>query len=191
MNDSVINIVFKKLVLEIAPTRFRRWFFFTVMEAAVLPLQQMLEEFKTNRKRNIYRINMNGQVCHLRGLLNDAFDITERRIRISAGTANDWVMFHCADYSQEIEETGNFVININAAVLLPKASAEASDVFGNKVLTINNAVMFSKMGDVGAVGFDFIIEIPTALFASIDLDRLKALINEFKLASKRYAIKQY
>lgn len=190
MNDSVLNIVFKKLVLEIAPTRFRRWFFFTVMEAAILPVQQMLEEFKTNRKRNIYRINMNGQVCHLRGLLNDAFDITERRIRISAGTANDWVMFYMAT-SEVVDDDGNKTFTINEAVAIPKASAEASDVFGNKVLAINNAVMFSKMGDVGAVGFDFIIEIPTALFASIDFDRLKALVNEFKLASKRYAIKQY
>lgn len=153
------------------------------MESAVIPFQQLLNEFKVNRANNLYWVNINSQVCHIRGMLNDAFDITERRIKVSNGWTNDWlVLWSSATFNAEKN---------GVPVFTKKATETTVDGFGNKTLKNDNAVMVYRQGSVGSLGYDFVVEIPVAMQGTIDEERVKAMVNANRLASKRYKITYY
>lgn len=56
--------------------------------AFVRPLVSLHTTWKKYRESNLYKLNHTGQVCYLRGALNDAFDPDLRRITID-GTGGE------------------------------------------------------------------------------------------------------
>jgi len=176
--NNILNISFSKLVVDKLPTflRFQRVFAF--LEASITPLETLLDDFKKSRADNIYKITMNGQVCHLRGLLNDNFDIELRRIKIVDGETSDWLTLWREDTFSENDN--------GQPIWVQKATSVTTDALGNKTYHNNNAVLIYKQGAVGSIGYDFVIKIPKELQGKIDEDRLKSLVNFYKLASKRY-----
>ena len=110
-----------------------------------------------------YKLSHNGQHCHLRGMLNDAFDKTQRRITLSdiAGTHEPFLLY------QRSENKSKRIYRRDQ----------------NKELILN------RRGFGGTDGFDFVINIPNELSLNADdVTRLKALTDAYKLVSKRYQI---
>jgi hypothetical protein len=64
------------------------------MEALLYPLRALLKLFYTSRDADLYNLNHNGQVCYLRGMLNDVFDPILRRITISDSFRYNYVIFY-------------------------------------------------------------------------------------------------
>lgn len=67
-----INV--KRLALLLLPTFWRKPGFAALAYAAVSPLQWLHTQFVLWKRDAEYRVQKNGQVCHLRAVLNDMFD---------------------------------------------------------------------------------------------------------------------
>ncbi|WP_407512769.1 hypothetical protein [Elizabethkingia miricola] len=75
------KVDFRKLGASILPTDWRSSSVIALVNTLTAPLQQIVDEFNANRIYNLERASVNGQVCHLRGILNDKYDF-DRRITI-------------------------------------------------------------------------------------------------------------
>ena len=117
------------------------------------PLIKVVDDFNFNRNQNLYNLAHNGQVCHLRGALNNRFDPSQRRIKIIDGNK----------YKREYIYTD-----------------------GEKKLKFLDTIYLRDDADYSDTGVDFVVLIPAGLNYN-DYD-MRALIDFYKLASKRYKI---
>lgn len=156
------DISVKRLALLLLPTFWRRPLFAALAYAAVSPLQALHTRFMQWRQDADYRLRYNGQVCHLRAVLNDLFDPGERRITIT----------------DNAENVGNITLHTRDAtrsVLLPRRAS-------------GRAVILNRRGYGGVSGVDFWVNLPLDLFGRVDLAQVKAVVNTYKLSSKRFSI---
>ena len=153
---SVYDVKIKRLALLLLPTALRKPLVAAFMQSTVQGCSVLHGEFMRWRDDN------NGQVCHLRAVLNDTFDQTERRI-----TVDD-------EDSGGLRGARLFTRDMDRHILLP--------VRGGKAFIIN------RRGYGGVSGFDFWVSVPYALMGKIDETRLAAVVSTYKLASKRWTI---
>lgn len=154
------DVNFKRLALLLLPTFWRKPLFSAFVHALTSPIGYINTLFSKFRRTSDYRLNHNGQVCYLRAVLNDAFDPIERRIGIR----------------DIVESRGNNTLyqHIEGRTLsLPLRETGRS-------------VILNRRGYEGVNKFDFEITIPT--FIEVNENRLRALVNMYKLATKRYVI---
>lgn len=159
---SKYDIKFKRLALLLLPTFLRRPGIASLCYAAAAALSYLHAQFVTARDDDNYRLGHNGQVCYLRAALNDSFDPQQRRITITENTGNannNRVFMRDADQSR----------------LVPMRE-DAS------------AIIINRRGFGGISDYDFWINIPYALYGKIETTHLRAVANNYKLASKRYGI---
>ncbi|MCD8177319.1 MAG: hypothetical protein LUE98_07805 [Tannerellaceae bacterium] len=155
----------KKLGLLLLPTFLRRPVIASLMYASVTGLHYIYSNFLRVRTGQNYRLTHNGQVCYLKAVLNDSFDTTSRRIRISdSSEASEISIIYKREeekpvYLWQRKEGGGMIIN--------------------------------KRGFSGTQNFDFYIEIPYSLYNTLQIEQVAALANTYKLASKRYKFSIY
>lgn len=162
MSKYDVNI--KRLGLLLLPTFLRRPMLASLLYAVLTPLSYLHTRFMLFRQDATYRLGHNGQVCYLRAVLNDLFDPEQRRISVTDTAKSVGVLFvHCREKAQ--------------AVLIRQRNEES-------MLLIN------RRGFGGASGYDFIVNVPLAI-RGLDESRLRAVINTYKLVSKRFAISYF
>lgn len=155
-----INV--KRLALLLLPTFWRRPMLSALTFAAVSPLQLLHTQFMRWKADTDYRLRYNGQVCHLRAVLNDMFDPGERRITITDSAENvGYISLHHRDADQSLR--------------LPARES-------------GRVVILNRRGYGGVNGFDFWVNLPVALYGKIDLAQVMGVVNTYKLASKRFSI---
>lgn len=161
--DRIYNVNIKRLALLTLPTWLRRPLCGALVYAGVGPLARALADLRWFRGETGYRLGHNGQVCKLRGALNDEFDPELRRIEIrdggtegDAGTARVWQ-----------RAAGRWM-------MVP--------VRGGGAMRIN------REGFGGTSGYDFWVVVPAELRDAGREVRLRTMVNMYKLASIRYAI---
>lgn len=163
LNTSLMyNLNYSKLISWLLPELQPNTYAF--VNALITPVRILLSEFQSARNQDWYLLNHNGQVCYLRKTLNDGFDNTERRITITDGF----------QYVRKYEFT----------------RAEEKPVY-RYTRTEENPVYLNDRSDYEGTSVDFIVNVPVELEATINEVALKARINLFKLASKRYKILYY
>lgn len=69
----MFEIDFKRLVALLLPTVLRRPLIFGLLRAGVEAVEKVNSEFKSVRAGHVFRLTHNGQVCYLRGALNERF----------------------------------------------------------------------------------------------------------------------
>lgn len=74
-----------KLVVLLEQTFLRKPKLLAFLQVLAAPISTIHQQWYVKRLENIYRLTHNGQVCYLRKALNDAFDPSLRRIRITDG----------------------------------------------------------------------------------------------------------
>lgn len=79
------NLDIPKLTSLLTPTFLRREKLSAWLRALHYPLIKVADDFNVNRNANLYNLAHNGQVCYLLAALNDKFDISQRRIKITDG----------------------------------------------------------------------------------------------------------
>lgn len=159
--DRVYDVNIRRLALLVLPTWLRRPLAGALIHAGVSPLGRLLQELRACRAATLYRLRHNGQVCRLRGALNDGFDPGLRRIRIEDGQSAGTVeasFVHTRD-------TGRWV-------MLPRRG--------------EGAALVHREGFGGTGGYDFWVTVPEEL-RPIET-RLRAMVNMYKLAGKRHAV---
>lgn len=160
MSKYEVNI--KRFALLLLPTFWRKPILAAFAYAMVWPLVGLHTRFILFRRDTVYRLTHNGQVCHLRAVLNDQFDPIERRITISDEAASSGVlMLHMREQEQ--------------AFMLPTRESD-------------KAFIVNRRGFDGVNGFDFWVNIPISLYDAVDVFRLRAIVGTYKLASKRFSI---
>lgn len=150
------NLNINKLVELLLPTFLRKEKMLAWLRALHFPLIKIVDDFNFNRNQNLYNLAHNGQVCYLRKVLNDRFDVSERRIKITDGNR----------YKRQYIYT----------------QGEQKPKYLGMIYLRQNA-------DYSDTGVDFIVLIPNGL--KYNKFEVKALIDFYKLASKRYKIEHY
>lgn len=161
MNKNYYNISYPRLALLLLPTMLRQDMEGALLTALVRPLTVIHSDLTAY----IVSVNttVNSQVCYMQSMLNDAYDYYERRIivRDAPISYDDFFLFD--------EPTGK-------AVMLSDAGT------GDPVLWVD--------GDkLGTTVPDFEVVFPKGYtFTNSEEKALRSLINNNKLASKKYTI---
>lgn len=161
--ERVYDVNMKRLALLALPTWLRRPLAGALVYAGVGPLGRLLQELRVYRSDTRYRLGHNGQVCKLRGVLNDVFDPEERRIEIEE-----------SESAGSIEVTTVWLREAGRWVMVKRRG--------------NGCMIVHREGFGGTSGYDFWVTVPMELRTAKTEARLRATVNMYKLASKRYAI---
>jgi hypothetical protein len=84
----IFDIEYRRLYVQLLPTRWRKPRLMALLYVLVYPVMHLHYCFIRNRERILDQIQRNGQVCNLRGVLNDALDPQARRIEVLDASAN-------------------------------------------------------------------------------------------------------
>ena len=77
-----------KFTTSLIPIDLRKVKLVGLVQALVAPLVEINDTWRRMRSDNLYKLEHTGQVCYLRGALNDRFDPSERRITIDGTGGN-------------------------------------------------------------------------------------------------------
>ena len=155
----MFGINFNTVVVWLMPKVFRTVFNTNWLKALVKPIITLYNKFIGKRSDNLYKLEHNGQVCYLEAALNDAFDIALRRIYISDAGGDVVKLIH-----RDTDET----------ILI------VGDDTQGAFIVHNDSAYFGG-------SYDFIVNIPYQ-FSEADMYRLRALVDYYKLAGKRYDV---
>jgi hypothetical protein len=151
---------FKKLVVLLLPVSLRQSSIVALLQVSVCGLITVYNNFITNRTNNLYKLNINGQVCHLRKMLNDAFPAGGGLITIEDGVAKGVWQYA---YDQDYDPYRKYLLASDTTLLWDKSSI--SEGLSN-----------------------FIVNVPIALQSVNNEARMRSLLNYYKLLSKSYSI---
>jgi hypothetical protein len=164
------DIDYNKLVPQLMPVTERTGFNTGWLKALVSPVVYLYNQFIVYRKAVLYNLAHNSQVPYMEAVLNDTFDAVDRGIYISDPMFVDPVYVYRA--------------NELKPVWLGLVSEEGTTPYPDPV----PLYMVSECYGLGGVQFQ--VNVPWALV--YDTDRMKAVINAFRLASKsNYKIVTY
>lgn len=130
---------FYRLAALLLPVNLRKPRILSIVKALMTPLYTVQRFFLLYREEVIYKINHNGQVCYLRGVLNDTFDNSERRIRIEDPYRNDFLILYQRPEMKQID-LGRELISRRDSV-----SAEQLDFVVKVPLTLKSVDNESRM----------------------------------------------
>jgi hypothetical protein len=162
--DKIFEINYKRLALLLLPTFLRRDVLVAFLRAMTAPVVTLYNLSVINRKNNLYRLRMNGQVCYLRKVLNDAFPYADGTIRIEdEKITGRW------SYAWDID-------NAKGAVLL------AHDLSAGQVTKIwDREAIMDKVNN-------FVVVCPKKIHNDNNNIKIKSILNTYKLLSKSYRI---
>lgn len=161
MNNTILTD-FKRLAVLLMPVRLRRSVFVAFMSVTMLPFSKIKRSLSAYANEKAKELKITGQTCKLQKLLNDTFDNEMRRIRIVDSALIDLPMIY----------------------VFPRDADNVLFVGGK-----DNPVYIQMSVKTAAVATDFYVVIPKQLGLSDNL-QLKALVNTYKLAAKRWLIKE-
>ncbi len=165
--SNIYNIDFGNLANLLTPPFLRKVKLIDWLIVLLKPLEEVNVSFKSFRNDAIYQVTHNGQVFSLQKVLNDAYDNTERRIRIVDSFVVDPLYIYPEDDERPV-------------YVYPE---------GQEPPYVYDDVVFEE------IDVDFIVLLPSDFRPSNDEDRrileiqIRSLINYYKLASKRYVLK--
>jgi hypothetical protein len=130
------------------------------LQAAVAPVVTLHRLFMLNHTNNLYRLRMNAQVCYLRKVLNDAFPSVSGAIQIrDADRSGKWLFAYDQGASDRV------ALNIE----------DSGTMFYDRAAIIEQAA-----------GFEVVV--PVSLKSPNNDTRLRVLLSQYKLLSKKYTI---
>ena len=151
------QIDYNRLILLMLPIRMRQPKTVAFIRACIAPVSRLHSVFSANRSANLYRLNTNGQVCYLRKTLNDYFSTRNKSFGIGDGTmSGKWM------YAEKESTYGQLFI--------PK-EPQGVTLWTVQVILSGTA--------------NFIVYIPDNLTGIDNLNRIKSIVNQFKIVSKK------
>ncbi|MCV9929530.1 hypothetical protein OIU83_17850 [Flavobacterium sp. LS1R49] len=154
------KIDYNRLGILLLPTFLRKQSIVAYVQTLLIPIKSLHYIWSNWRIENIYKIEHSGQVCSLRGSLNDKFDSIQRRIRIGEGNIHDVLYIYTEGEHQDV-----FIhTESEGQVIWLRTEAETADT-----------------------GLDFIVFVPEGLY-NTQLDALHAHVKFYKAGGTRYNI---
>lgn len=156
------NVDFNKFGIEQLPIKWRDAISIAYLKSLLKPIDKIYYSWTNWRIDNNYKLEHTGQVCSLRGSLNDKFDPSLRRIYIGDGQLNETTYVHTEAEYQELHT--NTEAEDNDDTMYVYTEAETADT-----------------------GLDFIVYVP-AVIVNTEIHALIAHIEFYKAGGKRYTI---
>jgi hypothetical protein len=157
------SINYSLLAVWLTPTMLRNDVETAFLTSLAKPLDSLNGEF--NAYVQSLKTQIKAQTCYMQAMLNDEFDFNERRIRVRTAPIN-------FDYYLLWKENQNKPIMV---------SGEETDEF--------KPYLLSRDGLISTNNVDFEIVLPRGYTLSIsELRNLRTLVNQNKMASKKYRI---
>lgn len=142
------------------PNKWRDVVSIAFLKVILRPLNDLYYKWYNWRIENIYKLEHTGQICYLRGSLNDKFDPVERRIYIGDG-----LLFDTQYIFTEAEDIDVWL------------ETESED----------ETLWLRTEPETADTGLDFIVYFPETIY-NTQLDGLHAHIKFYKAGGKRYNI---
>ncbi len=158
LSSKIYDLNFKKLVNVVTPALTFNPVVRAWLYACVVPLNYVYGLFSKFKKSIEYRLTITPQVCHLEKALNDRYDFAQRRIYIID--------------AREYEALPLYLIVENKHMVLP-------------LKTENHKVLYTK-GETSIYTVDFMVMVPAVI--GFDMVEMKAVVNSYKLLSKKFQI---
>jgi len=147
---------------EILPAKWRDSYIVAFVKVILKPIDQVYYSWYNWRIDNLYILDHTGQVCSLRGSLNDKFDVIERRIYLGDGQTNPTIYIY--------------------------TEPEAQDVYTNTESEGKEGTMFVYTeAETADTGLDFIVYVPFEIL-NREIYAIRAHIQLYKTGGLRYAI---
>lgn len=159
--SKLFEVDLPKLVRLLVPPRMRKMKHVAWLQALTNPVNYLYQQFRRNRDANLYRLYITPQVVYMEKLLNDRYDISGRRIRIKDALVYD------AEYLYQEQE------------LKPVYIYREEE---------NKPVYLFTDDEIGSDSVDFFVLVPSDL--TFNENEMTALIDNYKLAGKRYKIQK-
>ncbi len=159
--SKLFEVDLPKLVRLLVPPRMRKMKQVAWLQALTNPVNYLYQQFRRNRDANLYRLYITPQVVYMEKLLNDRYDISGRRIRIKDALVYD------AEYLYQDQE------------LKPLYIYKEEE---------NKPVYLFTDDEIGSDSVDFFVLVPPDL--TFNENEMTALIDNYKLAGKRYKIQK-
>jgi len=157
--DKLYNLVPNKLVTWNVPLSKRKPKILARLNACLTSIMFTYSLLLQFRKVKNYQLLITPQVCYLEKLLNDKYDYTLRRIRIGDPVYYDPIYI--------------FIESEAKPVYLP-------------IVNEQSPLWLYTDGETGLIKDDFIVFVPLAL--SFDEKEMRAVIDSYRLAGKKYKI---
>lgn len=154
------KIDYNKLVTLYLPTFLRKEALVSYLQVLIKPIDSLYYLWYNWRIENIYKVEHTGQICSLRGSLNDKFDPEQRRIYIGNGL--------------EREPFYIFTEGENQQVWINTESEE-------------DIIWLYTDAETRDSGYNFIVWVPQELYDS-QIFGLRAHIDFYKTGGKNYTI---
>ena len=151
-----------KFGISLLPTMMRSASVVEWIRVLLSPLQNIQNAFFSNRDKNIYLLSHNGQVCRLRKVLNDAFANKTKSFEIV--DADDTGFWQYARHEENLYEQ----------LMIP-------DTDGVMICDEETMTKFA----------DFVVRVPAELDGVDNMNVVRALVNTYKLASKKAIYELY
>ena len=161
----MFNINWNNIIITLLPPFLRQARTLTWLVSMLKPLatlHQLFLAYKGNYEKQLY---FNGQVINLEKLLNDTFNSGLPGIYIIDGASLAQV----------------YIYN-KAEALPPVYLYNASEA---------DAALYIYNSAESLATYDFIVKVPSYIYAIIDIAQMQALINFYKIAPKTYIIQAY
>ncbi|WP_353122131.1 hypothetical protein [Dysgonomonas capnocytophagoides] len=163
MNSKYYDINYAQYAMQLLTNNYRTDMVIAIIKAITAPLNEIHTQFDTLRTGIDF--NTYSQVCYMQGLLNDYFDPMERRIRIRNAPL----------------EKNNYLYWKESKKKPVKLHKESSVNF---IPHIEN-----RDFQIGTTNIDFEVVFPVGYVLSEEEEnKMRNLVNQYKLASKRYII---
>lgn len=154
----IYDVDFDRWVAIMLPTMFRRRRLYALCRAMCAPVQWLYRKFLASRKVHLYKLRYNGQVCHLRAALNEAFGISSGfEITDADGDLGEWIFVF-----DEAIDTRLYAFDAEKA-------GEGTVVYDSNLLK----TPYSR----------FAVRVPGALYDE-RLEEIKAIVDRFRLPAK-------
>jgi len=159
--SKLFEVDLPKLVRLLLPPRLRKVRHVAWLQALTNPVNYLYQQFRRNRDANLYRLYITPQIVYMERLLNDRYDISGRRIQVK-----DALVYE-PEYIYQEQELKPVYIYLE---------------------TENKPLYLFTDFEIGSDSFDFFVLVPADL--TYNENEMTALIDNYKLAGKRYKIQK-
>lgn len=158
---------FKEAFSYLIPGRIRSTKFKDWIGALLAPLQSLNLDFSQYVSTTRYDLSFNGQVVYLEHVLNDQFDAIDRRVYIDDPAGQQ--VFTPYVFNRVEQQPPLVIRNKSEALATPF-------LYNSPELIVTN---------------DFVVHVPVSVFNSTVEMQMKALINKYRIAGKRYTFQTF
>lgn len=158
-----LNINFHKLCVLLLPICLRRPILMALFKVFSVAFDQILVYLTKYRTETLEELKYNGQVCRMEYLLNNIFDLEQRRIQVIDGQQ----------------------LNGNIFYLYERNTTTIIDMIKNRNQT--DQIILNNRETISQQVYDFYILIPASL--TYNPNKLKAIVNTYKTTGKSWKIK--